>query len=50
MTILVDGKNADLVWTAKQKQFINSKARHPLIMGGVGSGKTLALCRRALRM
>lgn len=50
MTILVDGQNADLRWNQKQKRFINSRAKYPLIMGGVGSGKTLALCRRALRL
>ena len=48
--ITVDGKPADLQYTAKQKAFINVRARYPLIMGGVGSGKTIALCRRALRM
>ena len=49
MTITIDGQQADLQYTPKQKAFINSRARYPLIMGGVGSGKTIALCRRALR-
>ena len=50
MTITIDGQQADLQYTPKQKAFINSRARYPLIMGGVGSGKTIALCRRALRL
>jgi len=33
MTITIDGQQADLQYTPKQKAFINSRARYPLIMG-----------------
>lgn len=35
--------------TAKQQEFVFSRARYPLMYGGVRSGKTTALCWRALR-
>jgi hypothetical protein len=45
----IDGQPIEPVWTPRQRAFINSDARFPLMYGGVGAGKTAALCRRALR-
>ena len=44
-----NGEPAEPEWTPRQRAFINSDARYPLMYGGVGAGKTAALCRRALR-
>jgi hypothetical protein len=46
---LLDGQPIEPTWTERQRAFINSDARYPLMYGGVGAGKTAALCRRALR-
>jgi len=35
-------------WSEKQLQFITTKARYAAFIGGMGSGKTSALCRRVL--
>jgi hypothetical protein len=47
--LIQNGEATEPAWTEKQRQFINSDARYPLMYGGVGAGKTAALCRRALR-
>jgi hypothetical protein len=47
--ITQNGQAVEPEWNLKQRRFINSDARYPLLYGGVGAGKTAALCRRALR-
>lgn len=37
-------------WNPKQVQFITSTARYTAYVGGVGCGKTSALCRRAMAL
>lgn len=41
-------KNIDLVASRAQGWFINSTTRGTIYLGGVGSGKTLTTCRKAL--
>ncbi len=41
--------NNGIAYSARQKAFIFTNERNPLMYGGVSSGKTYALCRRALR-